>query len=81
MSQEKYIGMDVHQATISAAVENAEGKLLSERICTARRGMVTAAGTSESGCSPARDPLPCRCAVAWRFFIARFLNSRTRPRP
>ena len=30
MSQEKYIGMDVHAATISAAVKNAEGKLLME---------------------------------------------------
>ena len=30
MSQEKYIGMDVHQATISAAVMNAHGKLLME---------------------------------------------------
>ena len=30
MSQEKYIGMDVHDATISAAVKNAEGKLLME---------------------------------------------------
>lgn len=30
MNQEKYIGMDVHQATISAAVMNAEGKLLME---------------------------------------------------
>jgi hypothetical protein len=30
MSQEKYIGMDVHQATISAAVKTAEGKLLME---------------------------------------------------
>ena len=28
MSQEKYIGMDVHAATISAAVRTAEGKLL-----------------------------------------------------
>jgi hypothetical protein len=26
MSQDKYIGMDVHAATISAAVKNAEGK-------------------------------------------------------
>src|SRR5580765_4335815 len=32
MSQEKYIGMDVHDATISAAVKNAEGKLLMECI-------------------------------------------------
>jgi len=30
MSQDKYIGMDVHAATISAAVRNAEGKLLME---------------------------------------------------
>jgi transposase len=30
MSQEKYIGMDVHDATISAAVMNAQGKLLME---------------------------------------------------
>jgi transposase len=30
MSQEKYIGMDVHQATISAAVMDAEGKLRME---------------------------------------------------
>ena len=30
MSQEKYIGMDVHQATISAAVMDAQGKLLME---------------------------------------------------
>ena len=30
MSQEKYIGMDVHQATISVAVMDAEGRLLME---------------------------------------------------
>jgi len=30
MNQEKYIGMDVHQATISAAVMDAQGKLLME---------------------------------------------------
>jgi transposase len=32
MSQEKYIGMDVHQATISAAVRNGQGKLLMESV-------------------------------------------------
>src|SRR5262244_4613161 len=32
MSQEKYIGMDVHDATISAAVRNAQGKLLMESV-------------------------------------------------
>lgn len=30
MSQEKYIGMDVHQATVSAAVRDARGKLIME---------------------------------------------------
>jgi transposase len=30
MSQQKYIGMDVHQATISAAVMNAQGETLME---------------------------------------------------
>jgi hypothetical protein len=30
MNQEKYIGMDVYQATISAALTDAHGKLLME---------------------------------------------------
>jgi hypothetical protein len=30
MSEEKYIGMDVHQATISVAVMDAQGKLIME---------------------------------------------------
>ena len=30
MSQEKYIGMDVHQATISVAVADSRGKLIME---------------------------------------------------
>ena len=35
MSQEKYIGMDVHQATISVAVMDAQGKLdVTGEICT-----------------------------------------------
>jgi hypothetical protein len=32
MSQEKYIGMDVHQATISVAVMDSRGKLIMENI-------------------------------------------------
>jgi hypothetical protein len=32
MSQEKYIGMDVHQATISVAVLDSAGKLIMECI-------------------------------------------------
>jgi len=30
MNQEKYIGMDVHQATISVAVRDSSGKLIME---------------------------------------------------
>jgi hypothetical protein len=30
MSQEKYIGMDLHQASISVAVMDAQGKLIME---------------------------------------------------
>jgi len=36
MSQEKYIGLDVHQATISAAVMDAHGKLLMECLLETR---------------------------------------------
>src|SRR6266566_5635871 len=32
MNQEKYIGMDVHQATISVAVRDSSGKLIMECI-------------------------------------------------
>ncbi len=32
MSQEKYVGMDVHQATISVAVMDSKGKLIMECI-------------------------------------------------
>ena len=32
MNQEKYIGMDVHQATISVAVMDSRGKLIMESI-------------------------------------------------
>jgi hypothetical protein len=35
MSQEKYIGMDVHQATISVAVTDSRGKLIMESILRA----------------------------------------------
>ena len=32
MNQEKYIGMDVHQATISVAIMDSKGKLMMECI-------------------------------------------------
>ena len=37
MSQEKYIGMDVHQASISVAVMDAGGKLIMEQ-CAGDQG-------------------------------------------
>jgi len=40
MNQEKYIGMDVHAATISAAVKNAEGKLLRECVLESKAATI-----------------------------------------
>ena len=42
MSQEKYIGMDVHQATISAAVIDAQGKLLMECVLETKASTIVA---------------------------------------
>jgi hypothetical protein len=40
MSQEKYIGMDVHQATISVAVMDSGGKLIMECILETKAGTI-----------------------------------------
>jgi hypothetical protein len=40
MSQEKYIGMDVHQATISVAVMDSSGKVIMEWGARNRGGTV-----------------------------------------
>jgi hypothetical protein len=40
MSQEKYIGMDVHDASISAAVKNAQGRLLMECVLETKAATV-----------------------------------------
>src|SRR5258705_2972723 len=40
MSQEKYIGMDVHQATISVAVMDGRGKLTMECILETKAGTI-----------------------------------------
>jgi hypothetical protein len=37
MSQEKYIGMDVQQATVSVAVMDSRGKLIMECILASRQ--------------------------------------------
>jgi hypothetical protein len=40
MNQEKYIGMDVHAATISVAVMNAQGKVLMECVLESKAGTI-----------------------------------------
>ena len=40
MKQEKYIGMDVHQATISVAVMDSSGKLIMECILETRAATI-----------------------------------------
>ena len=40
MSQDKYIGMDVHQATILVAVMDSQGKLIMECTLTVNSGGV-----------------------------------------
>jgi len=40
MSQEKYIGMDVHQATISVAIMDGRGKLIMECILETKAGTI-----------------------------------------
>src|ERR1700688_1141908 len=42
MSQEKYIGMDVHQATISVAVMDAQGKLIMECVLETKGAKIVA---------------------------------------
>ena len=62
MSQEKYIGMDVHQATISVAVMDARGKLIMECVLETKAATIvefiqglkgTLAVTFEEGTSAA----------------------------
>ena len=62
MSQEKYIGMDVHQATISVAVMDAKGKLIMECVLETKAATIlefiqglrgTLAVTFEEGTSAA----------------------------
>jgi hypothetical protein len=62
MNQEKYIGMDVHQATISVAVMDSsltdrECKCLSERF---RSPLTESPSPSASREDESRSPRPCR---------------------
>jgi hypothetical protein len=52
MSGEKYIGMDVHQATISVAVMDSGGKLVMESI------LETKAATPSDRCRRPAGPYP-----------------------
>jgi len=62
MSQEKYIGTDVHQATISVALMDGSGKLIMECLLETKAATIvefmqglrgTLAVTFEEGTSPA----------------------------
>src|SRR5205085_7750673 len=79
MSQEKYIGMDVHQATISVAVMDAKGKLIMECLLETKAATIlefiqglrgTLAVTFEEGTSAAcaARPIgpPCQPAAGLR---------------
>ena len=72
MSQEKYIGMDVHQATISVAVMDAGGKLIMECLLETKAATIvefirglrgTLALTLESTNGRA---IRCGCRTNWR---------------
>ncbi len=52
MSGEKYIGMDVHQATISVAVMDSQGKVIMEsnvRVCSPKTGVNECMGILRQG--------------------------------
>ena len=79
MSQEKYIGMDVHQASISVAVMDAGGKLIMECLLETKAATIvefiqglqgTLSLTFEEGTSAAlvtRSPeTPCQPARSLR---------------
>jgi len=71
MSQEKYIGMDVHQATISVAVMDASGKLIMECLLETKAATIleliqglhgTLSLTFEEGTSAALAARPAQAA-------------------
>ena len=75
MSQEKYIGMDVHQATISVAVMDAGGKLIMECLLETKAATIvefirglhgTLSLTFEEGTSAALDPCVTFMWREWR---------------
>ena len=76
MSQEKYIGMDVHQATISVAVIDGKGKLIMECVVETKAATIleymqglhgSRSVTFEEGTSAAwlRDLLKPHVHISW----------------
>jgi hypothetical protein len=66
MSQEKYIGMDVHQATISVAVTDSRGKLIMESILETKAAaiLVFIQGLHGSlSVTSKKGPLPPVCMI------------------
>jgi hypothetical protein len=72
MSQEKYIGMDVHQATISVAVMDAQGKLIMECLLETKAATIvefigglhgTLSLTFEEGTSDVSRPFHSSCGT------------------
>jgi hypothetical protein len=52
MNQEKYIGMDVHQATISVAVMDGKGKLIMECVLETKAATMVELSNHHEGCQP-----------------------------
>ena len=52
MTGEKYIGLDVHQATISVAVMDSKGKVVMESILETKAATIHSSWEMRSGQSP-----------------------------
>ena len=61
MNDAKYIGMDVHQATISVAVRDSRGNLVMEAILKRKRNILSLYGSRKSWC---RAPSVADCCDA-----------------
>src|SRR5271169_6372399 len=84
MNQEKYIGMDVHQATISVAVMDSSGKLIMECILETKAATILEfiAGlrgtlSGKAGKVPTHWPCGVRCRGGMTLIRAFVRNLRT----
>jgi len=84
MSQEKYIGMDVHQTTVSAAVRDRNGNLLMECILETKADTL---GRGKVLLSSYKQKAEAEYASAWLIEIhlygvaARAASASSRPAP